>query len=110
MSSREWKSRERAANFIRQLVKDFDEHPWDINCGRGEEFAKELAELLGPDAEAICVEDLDQEYNPDVDDGINHSIVVFDGFYYDAEEPFGVEDWRHLPLCARQLRLRKNHP
>lgn len=84
--------RERAAHAIRALVRKYEAHPWDINNGDCEEFAHDLMEALGPDAQwADCGD-------------ARHSCVKFHGRYYDAEEPYGVKHWRQLPLCVRYRR------
>jgi hypothetical protein len=90
---------------IRKLVKKYRKHPWDINCGQCEDFAEDLLELVG-EGEVIDVTDLDEDWQPE-DDGIYHFVFVFKDMFFDAEEPYGARDWRHLPLCARALRSRE---
>jgi len=99
-------NREKAGNKIRELVKASGKHPWDINCGDCEDFAEDLAEFLGEGAEVLWIDEVDSDWTED-DDDIRHAVVRFDGYYYDSEEPYGVKDWRHLPLCARALRERE---
>lgn len=97
------KDRGRVADTIRLLVKRFDKHPWDINNGECDDFAWDLVEALGEGAESSWVEDLpDHDYDTDGD--IRHVVVMYRGWYFDAEEPYGVKDWRHIPLCARIIR------
>lgn len=96
--------REKAVKEIRRLVKEFDDHPWDINNGRCDDFADKLVEALGDDATSHWVVDLPDYHLPRDDHDICHAVVVWKGWYFDAEEPCGVLDWRHLPLCARVLR------
>lgn len=59
------------------LVLRFNLHPYHINNGQCLKFAKRLAELV-PDIEIITNEDY------------AHIYVKHHGFFYDAEEPYGV--------------------
>ncbi len=80
---------------IRQVVKEFSEHPYDINDGRCDEFAEVVIERV-PGA---VFRDLGLEWG--------HCVIEFDGRYYDAEEPEGVLHWRQLPLCVRAIRANR---
>jgi hypothetical protein len=80
------------ADEIRKVVRKFHQHPWDINCGRCDEFADEIVARI-PGALAIAL-----------GDDWAHICIRFNGFYYDAEEPYGVKHWRQLPLCVRARR------
>lgn len=82
------------ADVIRALVAEWREHPWDINNGRCDEFAAEIARRV-PGA---VVWDLPEEWT--------HVVIRYAGVYYDAEEPYGVPPWRQLPLCVRHRRIR----
>lgn len=94
--------RQKVADHIRRLVKKFNKHPWDINCGECDDFSDALMEALGPEAESFWVKDLPQGAEEEWD--IAHVVTVYKGWYFDSEEPYGVQDWRHLPLCARAIR------
>lgn len=80
------------ADAIRALVSEWGKHPWDINNGLCAEFADAI-ELRIPGAQAV---DLPERWT--------HTVIKYDGFYYDAEEPYGVTHWRQLPLCVRHIR------
>ncbi|HET9061728.1 MAG TPA: hypothetical protein VFO62_00430 [Candidatus Binatia bacterium] len=93
--------RERAAHAVRRLVREFGSHPWDINNGECEEFADALADALGDDNdEAVVVDCASDDWSIDY----HHQCVRYGDRYYDAEEPYGVTDWRHLPLVIRHDR------
>lgn len=94
------------AGHVRALVKKFDKHPWDINCGECEDFSDALMALLGPGAESFWVKDLPGCTEEEGED-IAHAVTVYKGWYFDSEEPYGVQNWRHLPLCARAQRDRE---
>lgn len=91
------------ANVIRNLVKEFDEHPFDINNGFCEDFAERLVEECG-DGEAVWLDCIDEEAQALK---VAHCVFVYRGFYFDAEEPYGVDDWRYLPICVRAARLKR---
>lgn len=106
--------RQKVADAIRKLVKKARKHPWDINCGDCEDFSDKLMEVITrlfgkePDyeePESHWVSNIDTEPGAE-DDPIAHAVTFYRGWWFDAEEPYGVEDWRHLPLCARALRER----
>lgn len=76
------------------LVFQFKEHPYHINNGRCLRFARKLKDLV-PGAEIIKNEDY------------AHVYVKYHGFYYDAEEPYGVPNWDQLPLIMRTKNYRR---
>jgi len=80
---------------VLELTAAFDERPYDINNGRCEEFAFELAEQLSG-CFVIC---------PDWEaDAPGHFWVFVGGRHYDAEIPEGTDDWRDLPIMKRYFR------
>ena len=86
---------------IRQVVREFDQHPYDINNGNCEEFAERVCELV-PGAEKLWGEQCPDALPAKTYDGDAHAFIVFDGVFFDAEEPCGVSTPRLLPLFARQ--------
>lgn len=85
--------RNHAAREVRQLVTEYDDHPFDINNGQCEEFANDLIKRINDGAEVV---DLGLDFG--------HFCVKYNGFYFDAEEPNGAKYWQHLPLCTRKSR------
>ncbi len=80
---------------IRQVVKEFGEHPYDINDGRCDEFADAvIARVPGATFRDLGL-------------GWGHCVIEFDGRSYDAEEPEGVLHWQQLPLCVRAIRANR---
>lgn len=92
-------------------VFPYPETIWDINCGWCENFAEELHAKF-PDGEIVDLDDLfcndmrvcanvemtprkkriwkhDQSYPA-------HTVFLYKGKYYDAENPEGIEDWADL--------------
>lgn len=98
------------ANHIFAIVAEYGKHPWMINCGECEDFAAELEERMGV-GECIWIDEVDDPLYADIEEEfhIAHCVFKLNSFYYDAEEPYGVEDWRNLPLVARHLRERLYH-
>lgn len=37
-------------------------------------------------------------------EGIPHYVIFFDGYYFDAECPYGTKEWRKLPFVVRWLK------
>jgi hypothetical protein len=90
-------NRELMSKIIRKTVRKFRKHPWDINCGLCGEFADEVEKQV-PRAYA---------YELGTEDTVlfwSHVCIKFEGYFYDAEEPYGVKHWRQLPLCVRARR------
>lgn len=86
---------------IKELVRKWGIHPFDINNGCCEEFAEIIeAEVNGARMEwgrgfeALFT----SKHDPD-----SHCYIVFAGKYYDAEEPYGVDNPVKLPLYRRQI-------
>jgi hypothetical protein len=71
-------------------------HPYDINCGRCEDWAYRVAELVG---KGVTVYDPEDEC---------HTFIKYRGKFYDAECPNGVSDWKQLPLFVNAERTRED--
>jgi len=41
----------------------------------------------------------------DIKEEFNHVWIYYNGKHYDAEEPYGVNNWTELPMIKRQLNL-----
>jgi len=85
---------------IRDLVLEYGMHPYDINCGWCEDFANTVADEFegaraewGNKAESL----FEQGHKPYL-----HCYIVYEGAYYDSEEPEGVDSPVKLPLYYRQ--------
>lgn len=76
---------------IRQVVREFALHPYDINNGLCDQFVVRVSELC-PDIEELVIEE-----------GC-HYCIKYDGKYYDAEEPEGVLKADQLPIMVRGKR------
>ena len=66
---------------------------YEVNSGLCMEFSDELVERL-PGAE-IRSTPIESEWP-------GHQWVLYRGKHYDSEAPYGVEDWRDLPIFQRQ--------
>ena len=96
---------------IRKLVKQYGEHPYDINNGNCNDFAWAIAKRVkgvsvmetGNCFEAATPE---ERFNPP-NDGPTHFFVKVGRRYYDAESPDGEIDWRFLPLFRKRAKGRK---
>lgn len=79
---------------------------WDINCGCCEEWAVEAADVIGEDAVAVWLEELDPlVYGLSPEDMENfedasHMVLFYKGRFYDSQTLEGVEDPRELPLMC----------
>ena len=97
MTDEEIKLLAEIGNLIRQTVKEFDMHPYDINDGMCFEFVDELmvqAEQNGFDLE---------RQNSDDTGFPCHGWVYCPTLYlhFDAEAVVGVIDWKDLPIFIR---------
>ncbi len=61
---------------------------WDINNGHCEAWASRAAELI-PGA-----------FTAWIDPAVDHCVLVYDGKFYDADCPRGVDRWSQLPMFA----------
>ncbi len=94
-------TKEQIGRMIKRLVVKWGVHPFEINQGYCEEFAEEICKQIdgateewGDEAPHLFT----AFHSPDV-----HCYIVYDGRYYDAEEPYGVDSPNKLPLYNRQL-------
>ena len=94
------------AVIVTDLVKKFNKHPIDINMGFCSFFAGQLVELLGDDA-SIRWGLADSEFFTPAHEPDRHCYVLYDGRYYDAEEPYGVKSPDLLPFFMRHLHHNK---
>ena len=88
------------AKLIKARVLELREHPYDINNGGCVDFADDIINRINtvhPGVAEIDYTDNDS-YLP------GHAWIVVDGLCFDAEEPWGVKDYMHLPIMARALR------
>lgn len=78
----------------------FDAHPYDINNGLCDCFAtdieKDVTEAIG-----LWLEEIDSKY-----EDLSHCVIVYQGRYYDAECPDGVEKVEELPFFKNKNKTR----
>jgi hypothetical protein len=55
------------------------------------------------------LEHIDGEYIRREEFGIPHAFVLYNGCYYDSESPYGVSDWRDLPIWKDKFRCLKRY-
>jgi len=81
------------------LIEQYRASPKNINAGRCDDFASDIAELV-PEANYTCTDQFEEFYE---DEGklSSHCWVEFRDRYYDAETPEGVDDWHDLPFFLR---------
>lgn len=85
---------------IKELVRRWGIHPFDINNGHCEEFAKIIeAEVDG--ARMEWGEESASLFGPEHDPS-SHCYIVYANKYYDAEGPYGVNNPFKLPCYRRQ--------
>jgi hypothetical protein len=80
--------------------------PAQINNGWCMAFANNLQKALGPEAQVVSTTGLDGVFS-------GHKVVLYQGFYYDAESPEGVRDPRNLAYSQRMYRIAdglEDHP
>lgn len=90
---------------IRNLVKKFNQHPYDINDGNCELFAMEIIKMF-PKAEMFWGDELPDFFPPNHIDPSIHCFIKFQDRFYDAEEPDGTLLPIFLPLYIRQCSLK----
>lgn len=84
--------RMRRDGFVYKGVLRHDPTVWDINNGFCEDWALRAAELLRNRGQRAVTAWID----PDVD----HCVLCYDGKFYDADCPDGVDQWGELPMFA----------
>lgn len=102
---------------ILSLVNEFIEDPefddvsydHDINDGYCADFATELWEGYGRSyLDIVSDEDFiecgmtHEGRDGPHGDNYTHTFIHYDGKFYDSEAPYGVDDWRDLPIFKRQ--------
>ena len=102
-ASEQEKARERMAEAIKTLVVEYETHPYDINCGMCEDFADDIEKRV-PGAEVFWGEQLREMFTAKHDPEC-HCFIRYDGYYFDAEEPYGVAHPAALPLYMRQANV-----
>lgn len=80
------------AEVIIRTVKEFGEHPFIINCG----LCYDFAEAIEKQVNHVTIWEI-----PYSCEWPCHAIIEFQGRFYDAEEPFGVDNWWQLPIFRR---------
>jgi hypothetical protein len=79
---------------ILRIRAGFQMSPWAINNGWCWGFAHKLAKALGPGAEILSTTKIEGMFP-------GHSIVQFNGRYYDAESPKGEDDPHQMKYNRR---------
>lgn len=82
---------------IIKIVEQFKLHPYDINNGECDNFADDVySSLKSLNINVEIKDSTESKYN-------NHFWIYdpIDKKHYDAEEPYGVIKWRHLPIFLR---------
>jgi hypothetical protein len=74
---------------VKHLVFEWGIHPYDINFKICENFANKIERRV-------------KGARAKWDDEGDHCYIIYDNRYYDAEEPYGVDDPAHLPYYLRQ--------
>jgi hypothetical protein len=81
---------------IVELVTEFEEHPYFINCGLCYDFADKVQDRMRTHNFHIDIFEISWDCTwPE------HAFIYFQGKYYDAEEPMGVKNWWQLPIFLR---------
>ena len=88
----------RISNVIRELVRQYGMSPKDISSGMCHQFAVAVVREMGGERSNlryIAVDDASPSY-----DVPWHAFIWYNGKYYDAEHPSGLDDWRNFS-CFR---------
>lgn len=93
------------ATTLAQITIKFEATPWDINCGQCEEWAEAAAKELGFGSVQWLPEFPFRTARKNKR-GIRHCVLMIGGRYYDAQNIFGVTDWRSLDVVRRVPRSR----
>lgn len=96
---------------ILELVKGWNEDPKEINSGCCGEFSHAIWETLGrnDDIQTWWGDDpgVIKFFNGKPYDSYGHSFVSFQGMFYDAECPNGVDNPTKLPFYIREDKIAK---
>ena len=96
--------KEKIHEVIIRLVKEWGEHPYNINCGNCEDFALEVQKVI-PEVEVYWGDELmDMGFFTEDHEPSYHAFMYYKGKYYDSEELFGVANPAHLPCFQRNFR------
>lgn len=95
------KAREKIGRVIRQVVREFDEHPYDINNGNCVVFGTRVCKRV-PGAVCLQGDDCLEALPEHIYEADAHAFIFYKGLYFDAEEPVGVISPAMLPFYQRQ--------
>lgn len=87
------KNNNKITKTILDLQSEFGD-PYEINNGRCSEFAHAVVKQV-PEAKVYA------EPEEECPSQIGHEWVEYRGKFYDAECPYGVDDWQNLPIFRR---------
>jgi hypothetical protein len=79
----------------------FDAHAYDINNGLCNDFADTIESRVDG-AEGLWMEEIDPKY-----EDYSHCVIRYNGRFYDAECPQGVDSLDALPLVKNRGRTRE---
>lgn len=102
--------RQKIANIIFDMVEEWKTHPFKINNGLCKEFSLSLQKKidnlnLGLETETYWAEELYPNFEKGYEDLAGfHCFLKVNNYFFDAEEPYGVTDFRHLPCITRYFR------
>lgn len=82
---------ERNGFWLGKNERRYDATAWDINNGLCEYFAYAVCDEV-PGAEMFWLEELDSQY-----EDAHHCVIRYEGRFYDAECPQGVDRLEDLP-------------
>ena len=84
-------------SIIEQLVEEYPESPFEINCGLCDLFAADIIVRMGGYSDDLTegsIANIDSPY-------WGHVWIEYQGKYYDAECPTGIGNYRQLPIFNR---------
>ena len=85
-------------NLIKQLIKETELSPKEINNGNCVEFANALAERLS--TIKVYETGLDKNGNFNIDP--IHNFIKYNNKFFDAERPKGLKNYKNLPFYKNQ--------
>ena len=102
------------SGFIKNLVnsfisKGYAPNAYEINNGQCEDFAwiiecEGFGEMLWQDQLEEITDLTWGEYKDEIEGYCHHCFILYNGKFYDAECPSGVEHPKDLPLFAKHLK------
>lgn len=81
-------------------LKEYGLTPYEINCGKCEDFAFEITDKIKGSHFNWGDELINEDEDPD--QYAYHCIIFYKGKYYDSEHPYGVEDFRNISAFKNQ--------